>query len=150
MTDDLLPPRVLAIDPGQKRIGLAISDPFGNFAVALETIPGFKMGNPIPKLEALCKQYDVADIVLGLPLHMNGDEGEGATQARELAQQLTDILKINVTLLDERLTSKIAERMLREQGVQASKKRKSGIIDQSSAMLLLQDFLDRRSNLKAL
>lgn len=150
MSEDSLPPRVLALDPGQKRIGLAISDPFGNFAVALDTIPGFQVGNPIPKLTEICKQYDVAEIVIGLPLHMNGDESEGATKARELAQQLKEALSINVTLLDERLTSKIAENALREQGVQSSKKRKTGIIDQTSAMLLLQDFLGRRSNLKFL
>ena len=150
MTDDLLPPRVLALDPGQKRIGLAISDPFGNFAVALDTIPGFKTENPIPKLTEICKQYDVAEVVIGLPLHMNGDEGEGATQARELADQLKTELNITVTLLDERLTSKIAEQALREQGVQSSKKRKSGIVDQTAAMLLLQDFLGRRANLRSL
>jgi putative Holliday junction resolvase len=146
--DDILSARVLAIDPGKKRIGLAMSDPFGNFAVGLDTIPGTDLGDPLPLLKSLCERHEIAHLVIGLPLHMNGDEGDGAQQARELARQLEEELRLPVTLLDERLTSRIAEQALRDQGIQGSRRRKSGIIDQTAAMLLLQDFLGRRANLR--
>lgn len=145
MTDeDALPPRVLAIDPGKKRVGLAVSDPFGNFAVGLETLRSYEGKDLIPELSAICAQYDVAHIVIGLPLHMSGEEGTGAQMARELGQTIETRIGIPVTLLDERLTSKIAEQSLREQGIQSSRHRKEGLIDQAAAMRILQDYLDRR------
>src|ERR1043165_1636015 len=96
--DDNLPPRILGIDPGQKRIGLAVSDPFGNFAVGLETISNHPGKDITPELKAICDQYEVQTIVMGLPLHMSGDEGEKAQEARELAQQITDKLNLPVEL----------------------------------------------------
>jgi putative Holliday junction resolvase len=142
--DEDLPPRVLGIDPGQKRIGLAVSDPFGNFAVGLDTLSNHPGKDIIPELKAVCDQYEVKTIVMGLPLHMSGDEGEKALEARDLAQKITEALNLHVELMDERLTSKIAEQSLRLQGVQSSRHRKSGIIDQAAAMRILQDYLDRQ------
>lgn len=143
--DDDLPPRILAVDPGQKRVGLAVSDPFGNFAVGLDTIAMHEGKDLLPEIGALCKQYDVKKIVMGLPLHMSGEEGASAQKARELAAILSEGLNIPVELMDERLTSKIAAQTLREQGVQSSRHRKKGIIDQAAAMRILQDFLDRQA-----
>jgi len=142
--DDDLPPRILGIDPGQKRIGLAVSDPFGNFAVGLDTISNHPGKDLTPELKAICDRYEVKTIVIGLPLHMSGDEGEKAQEARELARQLAEKLNLPVELMDERLTSKIAEQSLRDMGVQSSRHRKSGIIDQAAAMRILQDYLDRQ------
>lgn len=146
--DDTLPPRILAVDPGERRIGLAISDPFGNFAVGLETLrlgAGQEVGILLPEFLRICHQYDIRQIVMGLPLHMSGEEGESARKARALADLLTEGLKLPVTLMDERLTSKIAEQSLRAMGIQSSRHRKKGIIDQAAAMRLLQDYLDRRA-----
>ena len=143
--DDQLPPRILAIDPGKKRVGLAVSDPFGNFAVGLDTLNNYEGKDLVPELLAVCQQYEVQTIVMGLPLHMSGEEGEGAAQARALAAQLSERLQITIELMDERLTSKIAEHSLRMQGIQSSRHRKSGIVDQAAAMRILQDFMDRRA-----
>lgn len=142
--EDDLPPRILAIDPGQKRVGLAVSDPFGNFAVGLETLSNHEGKDLVPELTAICQQYEVKAIVIGLPLHMSGEEGEKAQEARQLAQLIQESLNLPVELMDERLTSKIAEQSLRMQGVQSSRQRKKGVIDQAAAMLILQDYLDRQ------
>ncbi len=143
--DDQLPPRILAIDPGKKRVGLAVSDPFGNFAVGLDTLNNYEGKDLVPELLAVCQQYEVQTIVMGLPLHMSGEEGEGAVQARALAALLSERLQLPIELMDERLTSKIAEQSLRMQGIQSSRHRKSGIVDQAAAMRILQDFMDRRA-----
>jgi putative Holliday junction resolvase len=142
---DELTPRILAIDPGRKRVGLAVSDPFGNFAVGLETLRSYEGKDLIPELSAVCKQYGVCRVVIGLPLHMSGEEGLGAQSARQLGQEIEQRLRLPVELLDERLTSKLAEQTLREQGVQSSKHRKQGLVDQAAAMRILQDYLDRRA-----
>lgn len=142
--DDDLPPRTLAIDPGQKRVGLAVSDPFGNFAVGLDTLSNHEGKDLIPELSAICRQYEVKTIVMGLPLHMSGEEGEKAQEARQLAALLFEKLSLPVELMDERLTSKIAEQSLRMQGVQSSRHRKKGVVDQAAAMRILQDYLDRQ------
>jgi putative Holliday junction resolvase len=139
--DDSLPSRILAIDPGQKRIGLAVSDPFGNFAVGLETLSNYEGKDLLPELSALCQQYNVQKLLIGLPLHMSGEEGIGARQARALAETLSTGLNLPAELMDERLTSKLAEQSLREMGIQSSRHRKKGIIDQAAAIRLLQDHL---------
>lgn len=143
--DDDLPPRILAVDPGEKRVGLAISDPFGNFAVGLDTIAMYEGKDLLPEIGALCQQYDVQKIVMGLPLHMSGEEGTSAQKARELAAKFSEGLNLPVELMDERLTSKIAAQTLRDQGIQSSRHRKKGIIDQAAAMRILQDYLDRKA-----
>lgn len=143
--DDNLPPRILAIDPGRKRIGLAVSDPFGNFAIGLDTVSNYEGKDLVPELSAICRQYDIARIVLGLPLHMSGEEGASARMARELGEQLAQGLNLPVEWLDERLTSKLAEQTLREQGIQGSRTRKQGLVDQAAAMRILQDYLDRQA-----
>jgi len=145
--DEQLPPRILGIDPGQKRVGLAVSDPFGNFAVGLETLSNYPGKDLLPELKTICQQYDVQRIVIGLPLHMSGEEGEKAQEARTLAQLVQEGLNLPVDMMDERLTSKIAEQSLRLQGIQTSRHRKSGIVDQAAAMRILQDYLDRQSKL---
>jgi putative Holliday junction resolvase len=148
MDEDNLPPRILAIDPGTKRMGLAVSDPFGNFAVGLETLHlNPKQDDPVPRLAAICEQYGVGRVVIGLPLHMSGQPGEGARLAGELARKVEAALNLPVELMDERLTSRLAEISLRRQNIQSSRHRKSGLVDQVAAMLLLQDYLDRRVNI---
>jgi putative Holliday junction resolvase len=146
--EETLPPRILAIDPGKKRIGLAVSDPFGNFPVGLETISNHDGKDLLPELRAICERYEIKRIVMGLPLHMSGEEGESARLARELAATLEAGLGLPVDLMDERLTSKIAEQSLRDQGIQGSRHRKTGVIDQAAAMRILQDYLDRQTRVK--
>lgn len=138
-------PRVLAIDPGKKRVGLAVSDPFGNFSVALDTLSNYEGKDLVPELSAICKQYDVQNIVVGLPVNLKGEESIAAQSVRALGETLGAALKLPIEYMDERMTSKIAEQSLREMGIQSSRHRKTGIIDQAAAMRLLQDYLDRRN-----
>lgn len=145
-SDDDLPPRILAIDPGKKRIGLAISDPFGNFSVGLNTLSMHTGKDLAPELSIICKQYDVQHIVMGLPVNLKGEESIAAQAVRELGNQLETALQLPIEYMDERMTSKIAEYSLREMGIQSSRHRKTGIIDQAAAMRLLQDYLDRKKN----
>lgn len=142
--EDELPPRILAVDPGKKRIGLAVSDPFGNFAIGLDTLKTHERHDPVPAIGEICRQYAVNRIVIGLPLHMKGTEGESAMAARALGERLETGLKLPVEYMDERLTSKLAEATLREQGIQPSRTRDRGLVDQASAVRILQDYLDRR------
>lgn len=144
MSDDL-PPRILGIDPGDKRIGLAISDPFGNFAVGLETLGNYEGKDVLPEIKAVCDRYEVSEVVIGLPLHMSGEEGISAQKARALGEVLATGLNIPIIFMDERLTSKIAEQSLRTMGVQSSRHRQKGIVDQAAAMRILQDYLDRKA-----
>lgn len=144
---DELPPRILAIDPGKKRVGLAVSDPFGNFPVGLDTIANHEGKNLIPELLSICEKYEVKQIVMGLPISLNGEEGIAAQQARQLAEILEAGLQRPIDLMDERMTSKIAQRTLQEQGIQSSRHRKSGIIDQSAAMHLLEDYMKKQKRL---
>jgi putative Holliday junction resolvase len=138
-------PRVLAIDPGKKRVGLAVSDPFGNFSVALDTLSNYEGKDLVPELSAVCKQYGVQNIVMGLPVNLKGEESIAAQAVRALGGTLESALELPIEYMDERMTSKIAEQSLREMGIQSSRHRKTGIIDQAAAMRLLQDYLDRRN-----
>lgn len=135
--------RTLAIDLGRKRVGLAVSDPFGNFAVGLDTLIRSAKVDPIAAIGKRCEEYGVVRLVLGLPINMDGTEGPKAKESREFAKTLEAALGLPVTLIDERLTSVIAQKTLREQGVQPSRKKEW--VDQEAAKILLQNYLDRQS-----
>jgi putative holliday junction resolvase len=138
-------PRVLGIDYGHKRIGFALSDPFGLFATGLETLEDCKPSAVVSEIVKRVQQHKVETVVLGLPLNMNGSEGPKAVIIRELAEVLTQALPATVSLhlLDERLTSVLAHQTLQAQGIAPS--RHKGAVDQAAAKRILQDFLDRRS-----
>jgi len=131
--------RILAIDLGRKRVGLAISDPLGSFAVGLETLERTQKTDVVAVIGQLCQQKNVGLIVLGLPVNMDGSEGGKALESRNLAEELTQHLGLPVVLLDERLTSKLAQQQLIASGIQPS--RHKGRIDQRAAEILLEDFL---------
>jgi putative Holliday junction resolvase len=136
--------RVLAIDLGEKRIGLAVSDPLGSFGVGLDTLDRKSEDQVLTALKALCDRYDVGRIIIGLPKNMNGTEGPKAEESREFAAWLeSELPNIPIELMDERLTSRMAEASLRDQGIQPS--RQKGLIDQLAAQRLVQDYLDRQA-----
>lgn len=139
-TDDAVI-RVLAIDPGEKRIGLAVSDPLGVTAQGLETFETGGKKDLLDYLDGLITRYHVGAVVIGLPLSMAGKDLEGALRSRALAAQITQRFGLEVALRDERMTSLEAERVLR------SSKRgyERGDIDKLSAVLLLQSYLEERS-----
>jgi putative holliday junction resolvase len=134
--------RILAIDLGRKRVGLAVSDPLGHFAVGLETVTRTAKTDLVGEIGKVCQQYGVSQLVLGLPVNMDGSEGPKALESRQLAEALEARLKLPVALLDERLTSVIAQQTLKAQGISPS--RHKGWVDETAAKILLQDYLARR------
>ena len=130
--------RILGIDPGTKRVGLAVSDGLGVTAQGLDTYnitteEAFRVF-----LKELCSRYNIGVVVLGKPLSMSGGEIEGTERSRELASFIERECGARVVLVDERMTSLEAERVLREQG----RIREAGDIDRVAAVLLLQGYLD--------
>jgi putative Holliday junction resolvase len=135
--------RILALDLGTKRIGLALSDELGFTAQGLDTLVRKNKRTDLDALHRLVRERGVTLILVGLPLHMSGEEGRQADWAREFAQLLGNYTGVPVILRDERWTSREAERTLRGAGV-ANGDRKAAI-DRVSAAILLQSYLDSRA-----
>jgi putative Holliday junction resolvase len=135
--------RVLALDVGFRRIGIAISDPLGITAQGLKTLQRQNKRTDFDYLANLISQYAVAEIVVGFPLRMSGAEGVQAEKMTRFADELRKRLQIPVHLWDERLTSAEANRLLRE--TEMSIKRRSEVVDQMAAVLILQSWLEHRS-----
>ncbi|HVW11452.1 MAG TPA: Holliday junction resolvase RuvX [Bryobacteraceae bacterium] len=132
--------RVLALDLGKKRIGLAISDALGITAQGLDTLERRGRREDIEDLRRLANERGVTRIVLGDPLHMSGETSRQSEYTREFAAELGRKTGLPVEFRDERWTSREAERTLRGSGVaQGSRK---ATIDKLSAVILLQDYLD--------
>jgi putative Holliday junction resolvase len=134
--------RTLAVDPGSKRVGIAISDPTGTIAQALTTVAAQPGDTLAARLAELAKANEAGRIIVGLPLRMDGTNGPEAAAARKLAGLLRDASGLPVELVDERLTSVAAERSLIEGGMRREKRRVS--VDRVAATLLLQSHLDRK------
>ena len=134
--------RVLAVDPGSKRVGLAVSDPTGTIAQALPTVAADPLGTLASRLAEVARQKEVERIVVGLPRRMDGSYGPEARSARELADALRRESRLPVELVDERLTTVAAERAMISGGVKRAKRRAR--VDGVAAALLLQSHLDRR------
>jgi putative Holliday junction resolvase len=135
--------RILAVDFGHVRIGLAISDPLHIIASPLDTIQGSKKPELAAKNvseEINKKKMDIEQIIVGLPLHLNGHESERSTEVRAFAVALEKESGIRVVLFDERLTSVQAERLMKE--AQMTRKERSSSVDGVSSTILLQSFLD--------
>jgi putative Holliday junction resolvase len=132
--------RVMAVDPGSKRVGLAVSDPTGTIAQALPTVPAEPAATLASRLAEIAKAQDALRIVVGLPLRLDGSHGPEAAAARRLAHSLRQSSRLPVELVDERLTTAEAERALIAGGVRREKRRAS--IDGVAATLLLQGHLD--------
>jgi putative Holliday junction resolvase len=132
--------RILALDLGTKRIGVAISDELGITAQGLETLERRGRRDDIEDLRKLANLRGVTKILMGDPLHMSGDPSKQGVYAREFASELERKTGLPVEFRDERWTSREAERTLRGSGV-ANGKRKA-TIDRLSAVILLQSYLD--------
>ena len=131
--------RVLAIDMGSKRVGLAVSDELRLTVRPLPPLPRTPWKRLLRSLAELCEKFDVRTIVLGLPLRLDGSEGEAALEVRRLAHNLQLSLKLPLFLQDERLTSKDAESSLRKRGFQ--KVEISERVDSEAASIILSDFI---------
>jgi len=133
-------PRILALDLGKKRIGMAISDPLGITAQGLPNLERTTKRADLAELARQVQERDVALILIGNPLHMSGDEGRQSAWVREFADALTARAGRPVRLWDERLTTVEASRVLRSSGIGIQKRARA--IDRLSAVILLQSYLD--------
>jgi len=132
--------RILAVDYGQKRIGLALSDELGVTAQPLSTLVRTNRRNDLRRLREICREHSVRLIIVGYPLHMTGAAGEMANQAERFSARLGKELGLPVELVDERLTTWQAEQIAAET---QSSRNKSRSLDDVAAAVLLRDYLER-------
>jgi len=130
--------RVLGIDPGEARIGIAVSDELNMLAHPLVTLNARE--DPIEKIRAIVAEKGVDRIVIGVPRNMDGSYGPAAEKSRAFADLLTQKLGLPVIKWDERLTTVAAQRALHEAGRNA--KQQKSVIDQAAAQIILQGWLD--------
>ena len=135
--------RIMGLDYGSRTVGVAVSDPLGIPAQAVETICG-KAANKLRKtcarIEELVAEYEVEKIVLGLPKHMNNDIGDRAEKSMQFGEMIGRRTGLEVVMWDERLTTVSAERTLIENKVRREDRKK--YIDQIAAVFILQGYLD--------
>lgn len=136
--------RVLGIDLGTRRIGLAVSDEDGRIAFPAGTLERKSKRADFAALRKLVRARQIGCAVVGLPLHMSGRAGVEAEAARAFATALAEATGIPVDTLDERWTSVAAHRSLRESGRRVVEKHGKGIVDEVAATLLLSTYLERR------
>lgn len=135
--------RILAIDYGVVRIGLALSDPTGFLAQSLEVMKRISDDVASERIAQMAREREVSEMVVGLPLNMNGSEGEKAKICRAFAAKLEGRTGLPVRLFDERLTTVAAQRSLIEQDVRRNKRKQ--VVDAIAATVLLQTYLDFRN-----
>jgi putative Holliday junction resolvase len=136
-----LAPRILAIDYGQKRIGLALSDELGLTAQPLQTLIHKNRRDDIRRLRDICREKGVARILVGHPLHITGEAGDMAAEVVRFATRLHKELGIEVELADERLTTWEAEQTRAES---SSRQRRNASVDAIAAAILLREYLDKK------
>jgi putative holliday junction resolvase len=130
--------RILGIDLGRARIGVAVSDELGMLAHPVETIPANT--DVARRIAELVREKNAERVIIGLPRHMNGSAGIGATEAMAFAKKLQTLVPCEVVTWDERLTTTAANRALRESGRKVRDSR--GVVDQVAAQMILQGYLD--------
>ena len=133
--------RLMGIDPGTTTLGLAISDVTRMIASGLETIRRKKFKADSARLLTLMAEHQIAGLVIGLPLNLDGSEGPRAQATKALARNLSKLTDVPILLWDERLSTVAAERVLLD--ADSSRKRRSEVIDKMAATIILQSALDR-------
>lgn len=137
--------RFLGIDYGKKRIGLALSDILGMMAQPFDVIESKGLNNNVDTILKIAENNEVTCIVVGIPVNMNSSEGEMAIIAREFSEELKKRTEIKVDMIDERLTTVQAERVLVEEANVSREKRKN-LRDKIAATFILQTYLDIKAN----
>lgn len=132
--------RILGLDVGEKTIGVALSDPMGWTAQGITTIRRIGISADLQALVNLIKEYEVEEVLIGLPLNMDGSQGSSAAKARKLGDALGQISSCKITYRDERLSTVAAQRTLLEGDV--SRKGRKKVIDKMAAVFILQGYLD--------
>lgn len=135
--------RIVGVDPGEARVGLAVSDTAHTIAFPRETISARgSTADTVARIVDALADETVGWVVVGLPLRLDGTEGEAARRARVFGDALAEALGVEVVFWDERLTTVAAERSLREMGRHKARRRE--VVDQSAATILLQGYLDAK------
>lgn len=136
--------RAMGLDVGSKTVGIAISDELGWTAQGIPTLRRSHLKDDISALRQLASERGITDLVIGLPLNMDGTEGVRAEESRKLGEKLGKDLGLPVHYWDERLTTVAAERVLLEADL--SRKKRRAVVDQLAATLILQGWLDARTH----
>ncbi len=136
--------RILALDLGKRRIGLALSDPLGITAQGLQTLERTNIRADLAALSKLIEERDVTVLLMGNPIHMSGKEGRQSVYTRDFAERLARHTGVEVRYWDERLTTVEAQRVLRESGIGIEKRARA--VDRLSAVILLESYLDSLRN----
>lgn len=134
--------RILALDVGRRRIGVAVSDGLGLTAQAATVIDNTSEEHVFSAVQSLVEQYEASLIVIGLPRRTDGTLGPEAENVRAVGQKLAGVIGIPVEYWDERFSTAEAERMLIEAGLRRSRRRQ--VVDQVAASIILQGYLDRQ------
>lgn len=135
--------RLLGVDPGERRIGLAVSDPLGTIASPLRVVDCRLTDDPIAEVLEAAQTAGAEGRVVGMPLTLRGEMGPAAQRVAEFVEQLRERSPVPVHVIDERLTSAVAERDMAGAGISAQQRR--GTVDKIAAALILQSYLDRRA-----
>ena len=135
--------RIVCLDIGDVRIGVAVSDPTGTIASPVEVIQRVGWGPDVKTIKAICDRYETNRILSGLPLNMDGSEGFQAGKVRDFCRQL-EAAGMNVTFQDERLSTVSAEEALLEDGMSRQERKKK--VDKVAASVILQQWLNSRDS----
>lgn len=138
--------RILGVDLGDKRTGVAVTDLTGILANGVELVESSGLTDCAKKIAVSAEKYDVCEIVIGNPLNMNGTKGDSAKKVEKFAEILNEILNsggknIKITLFDERLSSSLAHVYMNQTGIGG--KNRKGKVDMLSAQIILQNYIDR-------
>ena len=136
--------RIIAIDYGEKRIGLALTDPLFIFAYPFKTLPNDS--NFFNELRKIINEQNILKIILGYPLKESGELSSITEEVLKFKKKLENAYKLEVVLKDERYTSSIAKEIINKTVTKKSKRRDKGLIDKSSAAIILQDYLDENGD----
>jgi putative Holliday junction resolvase len=132
--------RRLGIDPGDRRVGLALSEPGLNVACPHKTIEHTGLKQAAARIAEEIRENEIQEVVIGLPLRTDGRPGEAARRARQLGELVQEMTGVKVVPWDERMTTAAAHRSLAAAGVRGKRRRK--VVDQAAAALILQSYLD--------
>lgn len=133
--------RIMSLDVGSRTIGIACSDALLMTAQGIETIRRISLEKDFNRLQELIAEYEVHELVVGMPKNMNGTKGERAEKTEEFVEKMKEVIHLPVTYWDERLSTVMAERQLIAADV--SRKKRKSVIDKMAAVVILQGYLDR-------
>ena len=133
--------RIMSLDVGSRTIGIACSDALLMTAQGIETIRRTSLEKDFNRLQELIAEYEVHELVVGMPKNMNGTKGERAEKTEEFVEKMREVIDLAVTYWDERLSTVMAERQLIAADV--SRKKRKSVIDKMAAVVILQGYLDR-------